>query len=821
MSNPVDLSKVYNPYDFSNPVSDEELFVGRKRQLEAIDYYLDQARLAPRAMNLALIGRRAAGKTSLLNMTELHARKRGFCVARVDLNESDAESPLAFFFKVFDSVFAAAVDFTPEGADGKCFGGEAGKTYQAYLDMVSAYKVPDDPLFCPFVFPTQYARAMAASQQKARLSESILQKDLKRMSAEAHAPIAILIDECNVLSGNRVILQMIRNVFMNLPGYMLVFVGTPDLFPEMDAVFSPVMRQFKRIDVGPLASVNDTASCLRKPLLGIGLDEDLLEDYTIKIAHAASGGNPYLIRLIGHFMFRGLSAVDSKMTLTKLVLDDVVDELEGQRAATSFSLGEKLKALTDAEIRALAFFSPCREGIDFDSLWVIENVCNGETVWRRDDLVEICSKFERLGLLENKGGRIRFLGDELMWTLVFLRSQDLNRLEKEARVRDGSIFFEPGQWSFVDEDAHQRRFPTWDVSETDYALNRILRQLEGVSGVEALKVTRAAMECLRDFRQFAFTSSDSRKGEDRSIADKPFVYRCWIAMQTFTANDEFMVGELTFELPSALSSGPVLVSGYKDEIVDCVEIIQQMRERASCLKDLRFDFKFESVKPPKAQDVVSFLSKKCGERARQSLAEQHYVMVGPAFFLMFGRRDEGWVIHGKTGNPVYAEVPVNEWLPANAKLAERIYEDALDFLSHAKECSLANGRFMCELLPSPPWNWLCDYGFACLIAFQLDEAEGLFKRAIEAAPAPELLVPQYFLGLVKIMRDDLPAAIEILGRIVEETSGKEIPKIMNQRLLLLIEADGRLDLKFAARTDFREAAARALEILKRRCGSPQ
>ena len=74
----IDLSTTHNPYDFANPVADADLFVGRRDELEEIRYYLDHARTAPRPINLAILGARASGKTSLLNMVALEATKRDF-----------------------------------------------------------------------------------------------------------------------------------------------------------------------------------------------------------------------------------------------------------------------------------------------------------------------------------------------------------------------------------------------------------------------------------------------------------------------------------------------------------------------------------------------------------------------------------------------------------------------------------------------------------------------------------------------------------------------------------------------------------------------
>ena len=52
----MDFSKLHNPFDFANPVMDPKLFAGRKSELDDIEYYLYNAKNAPRAINLALIG---------------------------------------------------------------------------------------------------------------------------------------------------------------------------------------------------------------------------------------------------------------------------------------------------------------------------------------------------------------------------------------------------------------------------------------------------------------------------------------------------------------------------------------------------------------------------------------------------------------------------------------------------------------------------------------------------------------------------------------------------------------------------------------------
>src|SRR6266568_7027867 len=104
----MELIKTYNPYDFSNPVSEASLLVGREKEMDEIKYYLDNTKTAPRPINIALLGQRASGKTSILNITQHEAKARGFCTVRINFDEDDARHQLAFFYKLFDSILAEA-----------------------------------------------------------------------------------------------------------------------------------------------------------------------------------------------------------------------------------------------------------------------------------------------------------------------------------------------------------------------------------------------------------------------------------------------------------------------------------------------------------------------------------------------------------------------------------------------------------------------------------------------------------------------------------------------------------------------------------------
>ncbi len=85
----------HNPYDFANPITDMALLADRTKERNEIDYCLQHAATAPRPINIALIGNRASGKTSLL--TEASAKKQNFFSVRVNLDSAISATQPSFF----------------------------------------------------------------------------------------------------------------------------------------------------------------------------------------------------------------------------------------------------------------------------------------------------------------------------------------------------------------------------------------------------------------------------------------------------------------------------------------------------------------------------------------------------------------------------------------------------------------------------------------------------------------------------------------------------------------------------------------------------
>jgi hypothetical protein len=395
----------YNPFDFANPVSDPALFAGRDKELTDVKYYLEQAKRAPHAISLALVGGRASGKTSLLNMIDIEAQNRGFCVVRIDLDESDADSQLAFFHNLFDALLTTAV---AQGA----FGGIHERTYETYRDMVDAFELPEDRLFCPFLFPLQYSKAMAVGNATAAVSDTSFKRDIARIQQEVAMPIAILIDEGDVLSRSRAHLEKLRNVFMNTHGFMLAITGTESLFTALDDVFSPIARQFKRIMVTPFRKDTETNDCVTKALQSVCVGE--LEALDIQAIHDLSGGRPYEVQLICHFLFKSVQLERSRaMHLTVDVLDDMLGELLSPDGAGARPVILAIRMLEREQLRALSVLCSSGGDASIDQVWFMEYLMFGESRWTKERLLSHLAELVRLGVLVVTDGRLFYAGDDL------------------------------------------------------------------------------------------------------------------------------------------------------------------------------------------------------------------------------------------------------------------------------------------------------------------------------------------------------------------------------------------------------------------------
>jgi len=399
-----------NPYDFTRPIKDRRFFAGRKSELEEVKYYFEQASgESPKFLSLALIGRRASGKTSLLNMIGLMAEDMGFLPVKLSLNNELVTSDVAFFKEVFDGIMT-------RGSEVGMYGGLGQKTYKHFRKLIDTL---DLRVELPLLFGTAYVGSK--SSPEVRLPQHIVIHDLNEMYEEAKKKgirgIVLLLDECDLLSTNETLLQKMRNIFQDIDGYILVLAGTETMFPKLSQVFSPIPRFFKRIDVKDFQSRDETLECILMPLSK--KERKSFHEETARDIHTLTRGSPYEINLVSHFMYkRYMDGKDNMMKLTVDVLDDVMSEIERLRQGGHHDVASRAKRFSLEELKMLQYLSDL-EPIDrsayisFTLLFDIEELSATNQDDYREKNTAVLDRLIHLGTVrQSESGVLSLVGDD-------------------------------------------------------------------------------------------------------------------------------------------------------------------------------------------------------------------------------------------------------------------------------------------------------------------------------------------------------------------------------------------------------------------------
>ena len=337
-----------NPYDFGSPISDKQKFADRTEELEKIEEYLDlSVGDNPSYYHLAFTGSRAAGKTSLVNLTKQLAEDREFLPVKVPLNEDLVRSDVEFFTRLIDEIMTV-------GVENGMYNGVGSKTHRKFRQVVDTLDL-EVQFDLPFTFGSAYIGAKT-NEGSSRITQRVLINDFEELHNEAEAngmsTIVILLDECDLLSTNKALLQKIRNIFTEMDGYILVLSGTEKMFPDLSDTFSPLPRSFVTINVENFDNHEDTRECIVKPLPDG--EKGLINPQTIDDVHRITGGSPYEINLISHHMYRRYKKEEKdEISLSKQVLDDVLKEVERLRQEGHHEIADQIMRLSDMDLKVL------------------------------------------------------------------------------------------------------------------------------------------------------------------------------------------------------------------------------------------------------------------------------------------------------------------------------------------------------------------------------------------------------------------------------------------------------------------------------------
>ncbi|MFC0434282.1 ATP-binding protein [Kutzneria buriramensis] len=426
----VDITGLRNPYDYANPVRTVEYFAGRGSQLATIDYVLKQAGTTRPVGYLALYGRRAAGKTSLLNMTEKLAAERGYLVARANLVPANAD-PASFFATVYEELIGAVAGVCElTSPDGRKI------TPRVVRRIIEGGPVDGD---FPLEFPENLAHAITGGQ----LSEMALRNDLRHLMELVGRPIVLLVDEAQMIADRPDVLSLLRTLGMRLEGYVLVLAGTPELVARINEVFDFLLRQFEFVRVERFSEAADVVQCMARPLEAVGLDpsrcfgrpvEDVASDLM-----PLTDGNPYEIQLFCHVMFaRWQTDGAATMVLTAQAVDDVRATLDVGNEHVDRPLVKAVRQMSDEALLALNIWCSALEQATVDEIRFASRV-SGAIALDADQLDRHLDGFVRDGLIELVNNTVRLIGDaaEHIW----VRLSTVQRLGPRASILLSSVNF--------------------------------------------------------------------------------------------------------------------------------------------------------------------------------------------------------------------------------------------------------------------------------------------------------------------------------------------------------------------------------------------
>lgn len=315
-----------NPYS-RQPIRKPAGLADRRLETERIDYYLGltAARQSP---HIALIGERGVGKTSLLNAAQALAQEKRLLPIRIDLNEKKASSPGRFWYDFYSTLLLAA------GAAG-CWGGTSGEIYRSLFAMIhmgQPASIDMTVLQFPQVFANQLNDLDAVT-----CVDALIDADLHTVLAEADGiglrGLAVLIDEADCIGTNIALLQMFRNIFQRIDSIALVLAGTEAIFPKISDVFSPIPRQFHRIDVEAFGDWSDTLNLICAPLNDPATHPSVA---TARELHELCGGDPAELQLYCHHMYRELeTGSTARMSLQPRVFRRVMREYQATARTTN------------------------------------------------------------------------------------------------------------------------------------------------------------------------------------------------------------------------------------------------------------------------------------------------------------------------------------------------------------------------------------------------------------------------------------------------------------------------------------------------------
>jgi AAA+ ATPase superfamily predicted ATPase len=303
-----EVKMAVNPFTPGRTV-DPQFFAGRESEIDRFKMYLKSAKDG-NPMNLAVLGERGIGKSSLLRKCENLAKNKKCVVVRIDLDPS--------VYLIDSLLYQILTGIQREGSlYSKLF-----SLSEKIRKFFNEYKIS----IGLFGSSLQATRRVPAASLEAR-------DELKRIwdNIKQGVPaIIIMMDEAEQLEKIEGSLQFLRNIFSRLSeercGYMLVLSGKLTLFKQIKKIHSPLARFFNPITLKELTR-GESIQAIEKPLshspykMSAEVKDLIAEE---------SEGHPYIIQLIGYYLCENAVKTNINKEVYKACFPIILDGLASQ-----------------------------------------------------------------------------------------------------------------------------------------------------------------------------------------------------------------------------------------------------------------------------------------------------------------------------------------------------------------------------------------------------------------------------------------------------------------------------------------------------------
>ena len=299
-----------NPYNFSRPVKHLEELGGRETEVENI-----RNSLVGKQVSIALIGKRGIGKTSLLNATGELCKQLNYLPVHISLDEQLVSDDFLFFKELYSNLIQTLHNLKKITDD----------EHTGFYQMVDNLNQLDGPYFLKF--PKAYVNHF--KNETANVTRHYIHDDLAILSERAGTQIVFLLDECDHLTTNKAILQILRIFLQKVDGYTLVLAGTSEFLGELNEVFESVVREIKKIDIEGFKDERHTIDFIYKSLPEKDQEKLRFNRELFRDLHQIAEGNPYELKLVCHYLWHYAKRTNEIIfELSPLVLQEVANQMK-------------------------------------------------------------------------------------------------------------------------------------------------------------------------------------------------------------------------------------------------------------------------------------------------------------------------------------------------------------------------------------------------------------------------------------------------------------------------------------------------------------